>query len=525
MIKDFFNKTIVYARSNPRLDWFLLVFGLATFAVLAFINISTASIWFDEAFSAYIVRFNYAEILQFTAADVHPPLYYWALKAWSSLFGTTELVFRSLSVLFGAMALVGTFLLTRRYLGRTVAATSLLFLAISPTLIRYSDEARMYTMTVVIVLAATALLLKATASNRKLWWVLYGITICIGMWTHYFTAIAWLAHWVWRWVTLQRKKTDTKKQRWLRFFSKEWVLAHVVAVGLYLPWIPHFIAQTKHVQSGFWIGSAGVYTPANYLTNFFYYQEQSVTVNWWALLLIGVAVLTVVLLPKVMKQLSKPEKNFFILLTSIAWVGPAILFLLSMPPLSPVFVARYLIPSMVLLSVFFAAVLVVGTKAWKPVWRLLPIAVVAGMMVHGIGNVYWYGNYNKNSHTHVLTRQAIELVHQTAPVGTPIIANSPWVYYEASFYSTDDYPVYFIDENTEYTYGSLDMLKHRDIGKIKNLEEFKKQHPVIWYLGGTQDENISPYEDSWQMIQTVSTHDYIKGESVYKATEYRISGE
>lgn len=514
-----------YIEKNPKIDWILLAVGLGVFTFLTFLNISTASIWFDEAFSAYIVRFSFAEILEFTAADVHPPMYYWALKVWTELFGTTEAAFRSLSVLFGGLSVAGAFLLARRHLGRLVAATSLLFLVLSPTLIRYSDEARMYTMAAVIVLAATFLLIKATETKKKSWWVAYGVLVSIGMWTHYFTAVAWLAHWAWRAIVLPRKRTDTKKQRWVRFFSKEWILAHVVAVGLFIPWIPHLIAQTTHVQSGFWIGSVGAYTPANFLSNFFYYQEQSLVTNWWALPLIGIAILTIVLLPKAMKQLNKSEKNFFILLTSIAWIAPAILFMLSMAPLSSVFVVRYLVPSMVLVSVFFAVVFILGTKTWRPIWRIAPIAAVAIMMIHGIGNVYWYGNYNKNSHTHVLTRQTVELVQQSAPAGTPIVTNSPWVYYEASFYSTDDYPVYFIDEATSYPYGSLDMLKYRDIGKIKNLEEFKKQHPVIWYMGGTSDEVIQPYEDSWQMLQTVTTHDYITGDSRYKATEYRVSEE
>lgn len=525
MIKDFYNKTVLYIRNNPRVDWLLLLVGLGVFGLLTFLNVASASIWFDEAFSAYIVRFNYAEILQFTAADVHPPMYYWALKAWTTVFGTTEVAFRSLSILFGGMALSGAFLLARRYFSRSIAAVSLLFLALSPTLIRYSDEARMYTMAAVIVLAATYVLTKATASGKKSWWVTYGILVSFGMWTHYFTAIAWLSHWVWRFVILQRKKNDTKKQRLLRFFSKEWVWAHVLAVGLYLPWIPLFFVQTKHVQSGFWIGQVGVYTPANYMSNFFYYLEQGVTTSWAGLFLVAIAILTIALLPRVSKRLTAAERKSYLLIASIAWAAPAILFVLSMPPLSSVFVERYLVPSLVLMSIFFAVVLVVGTRGWRPVYRALPIAAVAGMMIFGITNVYYYGNYNKNSHTHILTRQAVELVQQSAPAGTPIVANSPWIYYEASFYSTDDYPVYFIDEATEYTYGSLDMLKYRDIGKITNLEEFKENNPVIWYLGGTEEDSVSPHEDSWQMLQTVSTYDHITGKSVYKATEYRVSEE
>ena len=34
-------------------------------------------IWYDEVFSAGMMRYSYREIMEFTAKDVHPPLYYW----------------------------------------------------------------------------------------------------------------------------------------------------------------------------------------------------------------------------------------------------------------------------------------------------------------------------------------------------------------------------------------------------------------------------------------------------------------
>jgi len=183
------------------------------------------------------------------------------------------------------------------------------------------------------------------------------------------------------------------------------------------------------------------------------------------------------------------------------------------------------VPSIVALSIFFAVTLVVGTRKWRSYVRVLPIVVIAGMMLFGITNVYTYGNFNKNSNTHILTKEVIQEIQATSPKGTPIVANSPWVFYEAVFYSTPDYPVYFIDEATEYTYGSLNMLRDRDLHKITNLEEFEEQHSVIWYLGGTSDADVAPYRDDWRKIQTVSVYDKLTKKEVYKATEYQVSGE
>ena len=99
-MKSFFLRAVAYVKAHPRIDALVLLVGLVVFAAIAFGNATRASIWFDEAFSAYLIQFSYWDILVFTAEDVHPPVYYWLLKAWSTLFGTTEFALRSLSVVF-----------------------------------------------------------------------------------------------------------------------------------------------------------------------------------------------------------------------------------------------------------------------------------------------------------------------------------------------------------------------------------------------------------------------------------------
>lgn len=514
-----------HIQQHPKLDIAVLILGLAIFATIALLNAPRAAIWFDEAFSAYLVQFSFWDIARFTASDVHPPLYYWLLKVWSSLFGTTELAYRSLSVALGAATVTVAFFLSRKLFGRKVAWTALLFLILSPMLIRYSDEARMYTLAALIVFSATYVMLKARATNNTKLWVLYGVLVSLGMWTHYFTALVWLAHWAWHGMEVWQPKLSFK-QFTKRFFTKGWTIAYAVAVGVFLAWLPFMAFQLGVVQGGgFWIGPVGVDTPANYLTNYFYYLEHGQVHGWLALVLLATSIVAVLAIPKAFKALRAKERRSFMLIACLAWAPPVLLFLASMPPLRSSFVERYLIPSVVALSIFLAVVLVVGTRRWKPLWRALPIIAVAGMMVGGIVNVYYYGNFNKNSNTHILTREAVQAAQAASPDGTPIVAASPWVFYEAIPYSTPQHPVFFIDESTDYKYGSLDMLKYNDQHKIKDLAQFEKDNPVIWYLNNTSEPDVAPYQQNWVKLQTVTTQDDITGKSLYKATEYRVSGE
>lgn len=524
-MKNFLEKSLAFVKSHPKIDIAFLGMALVTFITIALFNVTNAGIWFDEAFSSYIIQFNYVDIAIFTANDVHPPLYYWLLKAWTSLFGVGEFGLRSMSIFFAVATIVMTFFLTRRLFGRKVAVVALVFLSLSPMLIRYSDEARMYTLAAFIAMSATYALIKATKSKQKKWWVLYGVLVSLGMWTHYFTALVWLAHWVWHaWET--HTKSITVKIWIKKIFSKEWLLAYVVAVGLFLPWLYFMLKQLTVVQAaGFWIGPVGVDTLTNYLTNIFYYLEHGQVTSWLALALIFIIILLIILIPKTFKSLTKSEKSSFILISSLAWVPVILLFLASLPPLRSSFVERYLVPASIAFTVFMAIILVVGTKKWRPIYRVLPIVLIVGMMIFGITNVYKYGNYNKNSNFHIVTRELVQQIQQTAKPGEPIIANSPWNFYEAVPYSTNEHPVYFIDANTQYIYGSLDMLKNSDKHKIKDMDTFATHNPVIWYVGVQDSGDVEPYKDTWEKIQTVTYYDSLTGKQPVRATQYRISAE
>lgn len=522
-MKKYITSIATFLKKHPKTDLIILVLGLAVFLTVTLINAPRASIWFDEAFSAYLVQFSYWDIARFTASDVHPPFYYWVLKLWSDLFGTTELAFRSLSILFGAATAAVAFLLSRKFFGRKVAWLAFVFIILSPMLVRYSDEARMYTMAALIVFSATYFLVKATETGKKKYWVWYGILVSLGMWAHYFTALAWVAHWIWR-ATQVWRKGNSFKAFMKKFFTKPWIITYALAIGLFLPWLPFMAKQLTVVQgSGFWIGPVGVDTPTNYLTNYFYYLEHGQVQSWLAVAMLAVVLVVIAVLPRTYVALSTKAKKYFLLISSLAIAPPVLLFLASLPPLRPSFIERYLVPALVALSIFLAVVLLVGTRRWRPVWRALPIVLVIGMMIFGITNVYKYGNFNKSNDTHILTRQAVQAAQNASLAGVPIVAKSPWVFYEAAPYATEEHPVYFVDETTDYYFGSLDMLKHSDMHKIKNFAEFQKQHPVIWYLDYTTDEAVAPHSDDWVELETVGAHDDITGNTLYKATKYQVS--
>ena len=169
---------------------FSLLAIVAGFLALSLSTLSKASIWFDEAFSAYIIRFNFGEIWHYTSVDVHPPMYYFVLKLWSGVFGTSDFALRSLSVFFGVITLLVAYFFTRRVFGKKIALAAAGFLAISPMLIRYSQEARMYTMVAFLGVMAVwafyeAWIAKNSLKLQKRWRIVYILAVLFGICTQY----------------------------------------------------------------------------------------------------------------------------------------------------------------------------------------------------------------------------------------------------------------------------------------------------------------------------------------------------
>ncbi|MDK2898830.1 MAG: mannosyltransferase [Patescibacteria group bacterium] len=500
-------------------DWIIILISLIVFAFITFLTISKFSIWFDEAFGAYLSHFSFLDIAKYTASDVHPPLYYWLLKLWSAIFGNNEIAIRSMSAFFGGVSIVIGYLLINRLFDKKVARISLIFMVLSPMLVRYSQEARMYTMVTAIALAATYTLTFAITTKKKLPWIIYGILISLGMWTHYFSALVWISHWIWRADIIRRV---SRKGEFIKsFFTREWIMAHVVAIALFVPWVPSFIYQVLNVQvNGFWIPAVTPDTILNFITNIIYYQEVGRVTGWLALALLLAVVLLITLAFKIYKLQNEGQRQGYRLIAILAFIPVILLFVLSMPPLRSSFVDRYLIPSTFFIALFIGVTLAFSYKLIGFKRQLIIIIFTIILVIVGINNVWQLGNYNKTSNTSNNARHIIETIISSSNDNLPIIADSPWLFYETIFYSTNEHPVYFIDEKTSYDYGSLDMLKYNNQHKIMDINAFTKINPVVWYIGCPGENNFDAPYSSWKAIRSITVNDALTGKPSYKAIQY-----
>ena len=118
-------------------------------------------------------------IIQFhwNAAFEHPPLWQLTMRTWSALFGQSEAMLRLLPALGGCAAVPLTWYWLRQLWSRAVGLRLLAaaLVAISPALVIYAQEARMYTVVVLLALLSlhrpgrTGAAARAGRLRRSLW--------------------------------------------------------------------------------------------------------------------------------------------------------------------------------------------------------------------------------------------------------------------------------------------------------------------------------------------------------------------
>ena len=262
-------------------------------AALRFHRLEAQSFWNDEGNSARLSERSVPAILEGTASDIHPPLYYLLLRGWRELGGETEFGLRSLSAYAGVLTVAVTMAIARRLVGmkgsggagergsresEASAGAALgrddrspypatqgtlptahwslitpfagLFAAVSPVLVYYSQETRMYALLALLAaLSAWALLVWLVRQEWR-WAVAYVAVVAAGLYTHYFFPAVVAAQGM---VVLVRGlqtaadgRRNTADRGLLSVVGRPlaaWLLFAITATALYLPWLPVFLRQ------------------------------------------------------------------------------------------------------------------------------------------------------------------------------------------------------------------------------------------------------------------------------------------
>lgn len=219
-----------------------LLFCLA-FALRLY-RLEAQSLWADEGNSAAMALRDFYSIALHSAADIHPPLYYWLLKLWTILLGTSEWALRSLSVFLGVLLVALIYALGKEFWDEKVALVSMALAAFHPFQVYYAQEARMYIL--------VALLGAFSFWSALRWWkkesfragAIFVLATAMGLYTHYsFPLIMVVQNLA---FLLLLTANSFRRRIGIKGYIARWFLLQVLPFILYAPWA--FIAIKRLIS-------------------------------------------------------------------------------------------------------------------------------------------------------------------------------------------------------------------------------------------------------------------------------------
>ncbi|HEY3129880.1 MAG TPA: glycosyltransferase family 39 protein [Acidobacteriota bacterium] len=181
-------------------------------------------------------------VFRYYVNDNHPPFYFILLGLWLNLFGMTEFSARMLSVLINLITLPVVYLLAWQiFKDRKVSLVACLIFGFSPYLVYFSQEARMYSL--LLLLSSLSMLFFLKIQERADWrsyaaFVLFSI---LGIYTHYYYVFLFCFQ-IFYWIFFGDDRVH------------EFLLSLSIIVLCFIPWIPVLLYQiAQKNQSDLWI--------------------------------------------------------------------------------------------------------------------------------------------------------------------------------------------------------------------------------------------------------------------------------
>jgi hypothetical protein len=350
-------------RSRRILPWLLYLYALVLFA-MHFVRIFDNSFWGDEGFSIGLAQMNVFEMLQVTAADNHPPLYYLFTQLLYHLLGNHGYVYH-LSALIPAV----------------VVST---FASLTDTAIMFNVEARMYSLGAFFVLAAYLALHNILHSGKTSDWVIFSVASLCAAYTHYYALISVAFFYLALLSLLPQDKSSFKKI----------LITYCAAVVVYLPWLLVLLPTFKRAAADWW--STFIPSPINCI-GFFFNPS-------WTVLIFGLAFLLyfTAQAKSSSKWLFAPD-TIWLLAGLLSAAGTSAVGLIVSYAFRPLFLVRYLYP---LTAVVY---LVFGFLLSKVRWRtILSSILILGTLVCSLPD--FYQTYQREKRIDLATTQCLEVI-------------------------------------------------------------------------------------------------------------------
>jgi 4-amino-4-deoxy-L-arabinose transferase-like glycosyltransferase len=374
--------------------WITLALLLVSCLTVRLVCLACKPFWFDEAFSVEVARLtwlNFLHLLWWREANMS--LYYVLLRVWLH-FGQSPYFIRSLSVLMATLTLPAIYWLGRLLFDRRVALIAAALFTFNAYDVRYSQEARSYSLFVLLATFSSGLLVwwLAEPSRRRLGE--YIAASVLAAYSHFYALLLLAAHWLT--LKLARPPQIAEELPSSRLRRAWWTTGLLV-----LPLLT-FVAKTGAGPIR-WIHRPG----ARDLVEFF---EHLCGSDHWPLALLYVAACAVALSsvgPRLWKR--HPSRDVWRLQFLLIWFFFPIVLTVLLSFARPIFLGRYMIFCLPPLLILAAA----GLERLRRRWMLGAALVV--MLLFSLQGVFFIYDHDFDSERDASESASNFILHQAKP--------------------------------------------------------------------------------------------------------------
>ena len=221
-------------------------------------GLDAKSLWQDEIFTAAIASAenSLSEVVSiplYNTALPAPPLYF-LITHFLLYLGDNDFLLRLPALAAGVLGVAATYVLGARLFGKVEGVVGAFLLAISPLHTRYSQDARFYTLLVLLALLSVYFLWRGLRSRERKWFAGFALCSILNLYTHLFALLILGAEvvfvagvWAGEAVANVRRarSSEGKASGSVQSLDRRVALAFVCSLAIialaYVPMIPHLL--------------------------------------------------------------------------------------------------------------------------------------------------------------------------------------------------------------------------------------------------------------------------------------------
>jgi 4-amino-4-deoxy-L-arabinose transferase-like glycosyltransferase len=223
---------------------------LIAFALRVF-DLGAKDISADEAFGVMMIQQPFLDLWR-TGQDLHPPLYHALAWVVTRFAGESAFALRFAALIPGVLTVAVAVAITRRIKEWKTGLIAGALVAVSPALVYWSQDARLYTLLALTSAVSMWAFLRLSQRRRRIDWAIYLLATLAAMYTQYgaFWVIAAQNLFVLLGFVYPTRYPDWQAHRRIVWFAGQAALALA-----YLPWL---LGQAAFVASPSTVGADGV---------------------------------------------------------------------------------------------------------------------------------------------------------------------------------------------------------------------------------------------------------------------------